>query len=123
MRAAHQPVDEPLDREEEPMTPDAFEVMQRAHAASNHPPAVDITTDLEPRAASSTSAAAICRSLCDELLNEGSLLRTLVDAETKPTAATYWQQIATAAWCGKSWKAAAVAYQVTRRNAYAWVRQ
>jgi hypothetical protein len=64
--------DEPLDPAEEPMPEAAFEIIQRAHELCGHPPAVDLTVDLEQRA--------------EQALNEARAILRDLDAETEPAA-------------------------------------
>jgi hypothetical protein len=115
--AAHQHVDEPQDDPAEAAMSEAdFRISERVHEICGHAAARELPAEVT-KAPGSLRYAAICMSLCAEL-NEGALLRDL-ETETEPTD---WKEVAQTAW-HEGWAAAAVEYQVTRRNAYAWVRR
>jgi hypothetical protein len=102
---AHQLGDEPIDLAEAAMPAAAFEIIQRAHAICDHPPAVDLTVDLEQSA--------------EQALNEARAILRDLDAETEPTddvkpLVPDRKQAAADAWAGESWAQAAKEYQVKR---------
>jgi hypothetical protein len=92
MAAVAQNIDEePTDPAEAAMSEAAFEVIQRAHTICGHPPAVDLTAELEQRAEQALSEAR-------------TMLQDVPD----------WKQAAQDAWHGESWAQAADEYQVKR---------
>jgi hypothetical protein len=144
-------VDAPIDPAEAPMPAAAFQAIERATELCGHPPAVDLTAEaakgthvsdlsaLEQRAEQALTEGQGCliahaTKILRAQIRAGELLREMkrrgeLSDLGEPTTdevdplVTDWAQAAANAWNAKGWKAAAVEYQVNRRNAYAWVRQ
>jgi hypothetical protein len=146
--AAHQlDDDEPQpDFAEEPMSEADFRIIARAHELCDHPAAVDLDEaakpervrdlKLEQHATKILGAMIFAGKLVAEMKQRGDFDHDVSDlVETADHFAdgvrevpsdsdetdTDWARMAADAW-NEGWRDAAVAYQVTRRNAYAWVR-
>jgi hypothetical protein len=134
--AAHQPVDEPIDREEGPMPAADFRIIERAHEICDHAPARELSADLGnselsnaahasllPRAIKILGAQIRARELVAEMKERGELsdqYSTICricpgDDETDEPPVTDWRQIAADAWDAPSWKDAAVDYRTSAR--------
>jgi hypothetical protein len=139
------PQDDPGEAE---MPAAAFEVIQRARQLYGHPAAVELTAEhfsldrnaikrlpldeqrdcLIVRATkilgAQIRALALSAKATENIQNSykhaADVLDDFVDDEPDEPSVD-WAQIAADAW-NEGWRAAAVEYQVTRRNAYAWVR-
>jgi hypothetical protein len=122
--------DEPIDPAEEPMPAADFRIIERAHAVCGHAMARELTAehDLIAHAAKILSAQiralALSAKATENIQNSYKHAADVLDdfGDDEPDEPVDWQQVAANAW-NEGWRAAAVEYQVTRRNAYAWVRR
>jgi hypothetical protein len=142
--AAHQLDDEPPDPAEEPMTEDAFAVIQRAHAICDHPPAQDegvhqctpsmTTAALEQHAIKILGAMIFAGKLVAEMKQRGDFdlnVSDLVETDSEGShwyepsrlnlvddetdeVVTDWESVAQDAWRSQGWAQAAQEYQFAR---------